>query len=138
MAPEAKIAEYYNFTVDGDAAGGFKLLSTFAGAGVGLLAFKAVPAGRSRTMFSLFPDDGAKMRDGARKAGLSLDGPHYALIVKGYTDNPGECADAHERLAKAGVEVLESSGIADIKDSWGVVFYLRPEDREKAMSAFSR
>lgn len=135
MALDIKIVEYYNIIVDGNAGEGYKLLSLFAGIGINLLAFKAVPVEPMRTRFSLFPDDSLKMNDGAKKEGLNLDGPHFALIVKGYDDESGECANIHEKLSKAGVNIYESNGIANIKESYGVVLYLDEEDCEKAIAA---
>lgn len=135
MALDINKVEYYNITVDGNAGEGFKLLSEFAGVGVNLLAFKAVPVENMRIRFSLFPDDSSKMNDGAKKAGLNIDGPHSALIVKGYDDESGACADIHEKLSQAGINIYESSGIANIKESYGVVLYLKEEDCEKAMAA---
>jgi hypothetical protein len=135
MTMEIKKVEYYNITVEGNAVEGFKLLSVFANAGVNLLAFKAIPVEPNYTRFTLFPDDSLKMKDGAKKAGLNLDGPHFALIVKGYDDESGECANIHEKISKAGIIVYESSGIANIKGSYGVVLYLKQEDCEKAMAA---
>lgn len=61
MALDIKKVEYYNVTVDGRAGEGSKLLSVFAGAGVNLLAFKAVPVEHMRTRFSLFPNDNLKL-----------------------------------------------------------------------------
>ena len=135
MALDIKKAEYFNITVESNAAEGFKLLSVFAGAGINLLAFKAVPVGSKRTKFSLFPDDSSKMNEGAKKAGLDLDGPHTALIVKGYDDQSGECANVHEKLSQACIDVYESSGIANIKGSYGIILYLNQEDCERAMVA---
>ncbi|MBN2215275.1 MAG: hypothetical protein JW723_13640 [Bacteroidales bacterium] len=135
MALEIKKVEYYNITIAGNAGEAYKLLSGFADAGVSLLAFKAIPAEDKRTQFSLFPDDGSKMKDGAKRAGLDLDGPYTALIVKSNSDEPGECADIFRKLSQAGIYVYESSGIADIKDSYGVVLYLKKEDCEKALEA---
>ncbi|MBN1414079.1 MAG: hypothetical protein JW973_03170 [Bacteroidales bacterium] len=135
MALDIKKVEYYNITVDGNAMEGFKLLSVFADAGVNLLAFKAVPVEPERTRFSIFPDDISKMNKGANKAGLKLDGPHAALIVKGYDDESGECANIHEKLFQAGIDIYESSGIANIKGSYGIILYLKQEDCEKAVTA---
>ena len=135
MALDIKRVEYYNIIVEGNAAEGFKLLSVFAGAGVNLLAFKAIPVESKRTQFSLFPGDSSKMNDGAKNAGLDMDGPHTALIVKGYDDQSGECANVHEKLSQAGIDVYESSGIANIKGSYGIILYLNQEDCERAMVA---
>ncbi len=133
MTLDFKKVEYYYITVDGHAGEGSKLLSVFAGAGVNLLAFKAVPVEPMRTQFSLFPDDSLKMKNGAKKAGLNVDGPHFALVIKGYDDESGALADIYERLSQADINVYESSGIANIKGSYGVVFYLKQEDCEKAI-----
>jgi hypothetical protein len=135
MALDIKLVDYYNATVYGDAAEGFKLLSVFADVGINLLAFKAVPDGLNQTRFTIFPDDSSKVSEGAENAGLEIDGPHSAILVKSDTDEPGECAMVHEKLAKAGVHVKESSGIADIKDSYGIVLYIEQEDCEKAITA---
>jgi hypothetical protein len=134
MGLDIRKVEYYNITVEGHAGEGSKLLSVFAGAGVNLLAFKAVPVEPGYTMFSLFPDDGLKMADGAKKAGLEPDGPHSALLIKGDNDESGALADIYDRLALADIKVDESSGIASIKGSYGVVLYLGQEDCEKAES----
>ncbi len=135
MSLDIKKVEYYNITVDGHAGEGFKLLSVFAGAGVNLLAFKAVPVESMRTRFSVFPDDSLKMNDGAKKAGLNLEGPYFALIIQGDEDESGACADIHEKLSQAGINFFESSGIANIKGNYGVVIYLKQEDCEKAIAA---
>ncbi len=135
MTLDVKKVEYYNLTVDGHAGEGSKLLSVVADFGVNLLAFKAVPVKPMRTQFSLFPDDSLKMKDGAKKAGLDIEGPYFALLLKGYDDESGELADVYEKLAQVDITIYESSGIANIKGSYGVVFYLKQEDCEKAMEA---
>jgi len=135
MAFDVKRVEYHNITVEGHLGEGAKLLSVFAGVGVNLLAFKAVVLKSTRTRFTLFPDDALKMTDGAKKTGLELDGPHSALFIKGDNDESGELADIYEKLFQANITVHESSGIADIKGSYGVVLYLEQEDCEKAVAA---
>ena len=134
MAIDIKKIEYYNITVEGHVGEGSKLLSVFADVGVNLLAFKAVPLESMRTRFTLFPDDGMKMNDGAKKAGLNLDGPHSAVLVQG-DDESGALADIYEKLSQADINVYESSGIANIKGSYGVILYVKQEDCEKAMAA---
>ena len=137
MAFDIKRVEYYNITIEGHAGEASKLLSLFAGVGVNLLAFKAVPLEPRRTQFTLFPNDGSKMSEGAKKTGLELDGPHSALLIQG-DDESGALADIYEKLSQADIHVNESSGIADIKGGYGVLLYLRQEDCEKAMAALER
>ena len=134
MAFDIKKVKYLNFTVDGHAGEGTKLLSIFAGAGISLLAFKAVPIGSNRTQFTLFPNDPSKMIEAAKKTGLKPDGPHSGLIILG-NDESGALADIYEKLSQAGVRINESSGIADIRGWYGVVLYLGQEDCEKAAAA---
>ncbi len=134
MGLEIKKVEYFNITVEGDAGEGSKMLSVFAGVGVSLLAFKALPVGPGRTQFSLFPNDVSKMIEGAKKAGLEIDGPQAGLFIEG-DDKSGALADIFRKLSEAGIKVHEASGIADIKGSYGVVLYLKREDCAKAMEA---
>lgn len=134
MALEIKRVEYYHTTIESHAGEAAKLLSLFAGAGVNLLAFKAVPVAPGRTQFTLFPNDGSKMTEGAKKAGLILDGPHPAVLIKD-DDESGALADIYEQLARADIRVNESGGIADINGGYGVILYLEPEDCDKAVAA---
>ncbi|MBN1538185.1 MAG: hypothetical protein JW908_15715 [Anaerolineales bacterium] len=137
MTLDIKKVEYYN-TIIGDHAGeASKLLSVFAGVGISLLAFKAVPLEPGQAKFSLFPNDGVKMTEGAKKAGLTLDGPHSALLIEG-DDESGALADIYEKLSEANIKLNESYGIADIKGSYGVVLYLEREDCEKALAALQK
>ena len=135
MAFDIKRVEYYYITVEDKVVEGFKLLSVFAGVGVNLLAFEAAPLGPMRTQFTLFPDDGSKMTEGAKKAGLTLGGPHSALLIKGDNDEPGSLAGIYEKLSQADIHVYASNGIADIKEGYGVILYFKQEDFEKAVAA---
>lgn len=134
MPFDIKQVECYNITVEGHVEKGAELLSVFAGVGINLLAFKAVSLEPMRTQFTLCPDDGQKMDDGAKKAGLYLDGPHAALFIQG-DDESGALADIYEKLSQAGLYVYESSGIANIKGGYGVILYLKREDCERAAAA---
>src|SRR5512139_2087725 len=102
MAFDIKRVEYYNTIVEGQAGEASKLLSVFADAGVSLLAFKAVLLEPGRTRFTLFPNDGVKMTEGAKKAGLKLDGPYSALLVEG-DDESGALSDIYEKLSQADI-----------------------------------
>lgn len=133
MPLDIRKIEYYNITIGGEAGDASKLLSVFAGVGISLLAFKAVPLEPGRTRFTLFPNDSSKMTEGAKKAGIELDGPYSALLIEG-DDESGALADIYEKLSKANIKVDESYGIADIKRSYGVVLYMKQEDCEKALS----
>jgi hypothetical protein len=134
MALDIKRVEYYSTTVEGHAGEGSRLLSLFADVGVNLLAFKAVALEPMHTQFTLFPDDGLKMAEGAKKAGVTLDGPHSALLVQG-DDESGALAGIYEKLSQADINVYASNGIADINGGYGVILYFKQKDYEKAVAA---
>jgi len=135
MALEIKEVEYFNILVDGNIENVYELLSNFANVGIGLLAFKAIPVEQKLIQVSLFPNDSIKMKNEAKKAGIDFFGPHAALIVKSNSDEPGECALIFKKLSQANIKVIESCGIADIYNSYGVVLYLNQGDCVKAITA---
>jgi hypothetical protein len=125
--------EYYNITVQGQITEASNLISRIAGVGVDFHAFKATPLEPDRTQFTFFAKDSSKMTEGAKKSGLELDGPYSAILIKG-DEKAGALADIYERLSKAGIQVDEASGIADINAGYGVILYLKREDCDKAMT----
>ena len=75
--------EYFHTTVADQPGEAYRILSALESLGVDLLAFTAVPVGPDTTQLTLFPEDPAKMKSEARKAGMALDGPHRAILVQG-------------------------------------------------------
>ncbi|MBN2612230.1 MAG: hypothetical protein JXB00_11785 [Bacteroidales bacterium] len=111
------------------------MLSGFSAIGISLLAFRATPLKNNQAQFSLFPNDSFKMQEVAKKTGIEMTGPFAALIIKSDSDEPGECAGIFRRLSQIDIKINESIGIADIKDSYGVVVCLEHNDCEKAIAA---
>jgi len=130
---DIKTVKYYQTTINNKSGEAFRLLSLFAGAGVNLLAFSALPLGSNSTQFTLFPNDVLKMTDGAKKTGLTLDGPYSALLVQG-DDESGALAGIYEKLSQADINVYASNGIANIRGGYGVILYIKQEDFEKALT----
>ena len=126
--------DYYNIMIDGQITSASILLSTIVGAGVDFHAFKAIPVEPDRTQFTLFAKDTSKMTDGAKRSGLKLDGPYAALLIKG-GEEPGALADIYKKISRAGIQVAEACGIADINAGYGVILYLDEEDCDKALIA---
>jgi hypothetical protein len=133
MAFDILQVEYYNVTVEGEITHASQLLSAIAGAGVDFHAFKAVPVEPDRTQFTLFAKDSSVMTAGAEKSGLVLDGPYFALLIKG-DEKAGALADIYKKLSQSGIQVEEACGIADINAGYGVILYLKQEDCGKAMT----
>ena len=134
MAYRVRRVEYFYATVRDQAGEAFKVLSALAGRGVNLVAFTAVPVGPSRAQLTIFPEDPLKMADEAKKVGLTLDGPHPALMVQG-DDELGALSRLHAKLYEANVNVYSSSGLADGKGSFGYIIYVSPHDYERAAEA---
>jgi hypothetical protein len=127
-------ADYYHTTIDDEPGQAYRVLSQLAGQGINLLAFTGMPVGPMRTQFTLFPEDGSQLREAARRAGWTLDGPYTALLVQG-DDELGALAKIHVRLFEAKVNVYASSGVADGKGSFGYILYVRPDEYERAIRA---
>ena len=96
MAFTIRPVQYFYVNVRDELGAAYQILSQLAQRGVGLLAFSAVPAGPMLAQFALFPA-AEKLVAEARSAGMTLDGPHHALLVQG-DDELGALADVHERL----------------------------------------
>lgn len=124
--------EYYYANVRDELGAAYRVLAQLAERGVNLLAFTAVPSGPSLAQFALFPEQPAKLVGEARAAGLSLDGPHHALLVQG-DDELGAFASVHERLFKVGIDIYASSGVVDGRGSFGYVMYVREDQFGRAV-----
>lgn len=134
MGSEIRRVDYFYTAVKDQPGEAYKLLSLLADLGVNLLAFTAVPVGPMRTQLALFPEDTGKLHTEAKKAGLTIDGPHAAFLVQG-DDQLGALADIHARLFDAHVNIYASTGVTDGRGSFGYVLYVRPEDSGKAARA---
>jgi len=134
MAYGIRRTDYFYATVPDMPGEAYKLLSQLAGLGIDLVAFTAVPVGPTHTQLTLFPQDPLELKAGAQRAGLTLDGPHPALLVQG-DDELGALAKIHEKLFAAGVNVYASSGVTDGRGSFGYVLYVRPGEFQRAAEA---
>jgi hypothetical protein len=134
MAYRIRRAEYFYATVDDQPGEALRLLSALADLGVNLQAFNTVPVGPAHTQVTLFPDDAGKLTSEAGRAGLSLDGPHPALLVQG-DDELGALVDLHARIARASVNVYASAGVTDGRGRFGYVVYVKPEEFDRAARA---
>jgi hypothetical protein len=134
MAFKIRRVQYFNATVRDQPGEAYKLLTLLADLGINLVGFTAIPVGPTQTHLTMFPEDGAKMADAAKKSGLVLDGPNRALLVQG-EDQLGALAAIHEKLYQAKVNVYASMAVASAADSYGYVIYVRPEEYERAATA---
>lgn len=131
MATKIKKVEYYYSSVEDQPGESYKLLSFLANVGVSLIAFTCVPIGPTRTQFTLFPEDSAKLISEAKKAKLPLDGPNPAFLILG-DDEIGALVDIHHKLFEAKVNVYSSNAVTDGRGGFGYVIYVNPNQYKKA------
>ena len=83
--------------------------------------------------FALFPAHPEKLVAEARSAGMTLDGPHHALLVQGDDElaRSRTCTSA----CLAGVDVYASAGVTDARDSFGYLVYVREDQFQRAVDA---
>lgn len=126
--------QYYRVTVADRPDQAYRLLSSLADRGVNLLAFTAVPSGPDHVQFTIFPETSSLLEAESQRAGLALDGPHPAILVRG-DDELGALAKVHQRLADASVAIYASSGLTDGHDSFGYLIYVQEDQFDRAMAA---
>ena len=134
MSFKIRKVEYFYCSIIDQPGEGYKFLTKLEQGGINLLAFTAIPVGPDRTQLTLFPEVPSKLITEAKNSGLTLDGPHPALLVQG-DDELGALADIHQVLYEANVNVYASNGVTDNKGSFGYLLYVRPEEYERATSA---
>jgi len=134
MSFKIRKVEYFYCSIIDQPGEGYKILTKLEQGGINLLAFTAIPVGPDRTQLTLFPEVPSKLITEAKNSGLTLDGPHPALLVQG-DDELGALADIHQVLYEANVNVYASNGVTDNKGSFGYLLYVRPEEYERATSA---
>lgn len=134
MAYSIQRVEYYYTTIPDRPGQAYELLSELADLDIDLLAFTAVPVGPDHVQLTLFPDDPSRLETEAERAGLTLDGPHEAILVQG-DDELGALAGIHARLAEASVDIYASSGVTDGQGEFGYLIYVRENQFDRAMEA---
>jgi hypothetical protein len=136
MSSAVRRVQYFYTTVRGEPDEAFEILTHFAGQGVNLLALNTMPVGPDATQLTLFPEDAPRLQEAARASGLTLEGPHSALLVQG-EDRLGVIAALHSRLHRAGVHVYASNAVTDGRGYYGYVLYMRPQDAERAATVLN-
>ena len=134
MATHVSRVQYFYCVVRDRPGEAYSLLSRLASSGVILLAFNAVPLGDEKTQLMLFPEDATPLARIAEDEGLQLDGPQYALLIRG-DDELGALAEIHHDLADANVNVSAAAGITNGGGRYGYVVYVASEDYRRAAAA---
>lgn len=115
---------------------GATMLDCLARNKVNLLAYNATPTGPTHTLCAIFPENSELLIQAAQKEGLSLEGPHHALLVEG-EDQIGALERIYRALHDASVDVYASTAIRSREGSFGCLLYVRPGDVDRGLSALT-
>ncbi len=130
MADTVRKVEHFSTLVPNRPGQAFKVLSTLVSAGVDLLACTGTPRGR-RAQIDVVPDNSAKLRAAARKAGLEFAARKTGYLIRG-KDRPGALASHLAKLAAKEVNVTGIDALTAGRGRWGAIIWVDPVDVAKA------
>jgi len=124
--------DYYYTTVANRPGQGCKFLESLAAGEVNLLAFNAFPVGTENTQLVIYPQNATWLGELARRQGLTLHGPHHALLVQG-DDELGALVRIHQKLCDADINVSSSTGLTDGHGRYRYIMHVPPEEFDRAL-----
>jgi hypothetical protein len=104
-------------------------------AGVNLLAFTGFPEGGGAQV-DFVPENGARFRQAANKAGLRVSKRKTAFLVRG-DDRVGALTGVLGKLAKAKVNLVALSAVTAGKRRYGMIFWVKQKDVGRASRALN-
>jgi hypothetical protein len=130
MADTVQRVEYFYVQVPNRPGEGAQRLAALAESGINLLAFSGFPEGRG-SQLDFVPADPGAFRGFARKAKWKVVGPKRALLITG-EDRVGAVADAHVKLAAAGINVTAVVATCAGAGRYGAILWVAPRDFARA------
>ena len=134
MADKVQLVDYFYAKVANKPGEGYNLLEQFSKRGVNLMAFTAFPVGEGKAQMDLIPESAKQLHEVADNANIDLIGPKKAFLIQG-EDKIGALNEHHLKLASAGVNIRAGNAVCDGSGKFGYVFWVEPEDFEKAAEA---
>ena len=126
-------ADYFTMKVSQRAGAGAMLLGAMKKAGVNLLAFHGFPeSGGAQVDF--IPENSAKFRRAANKAGLRVSKRKTVFLVRG-ADRVGALTGILGKLAAKRINLIALSAVTAGKRRYGMIFWVRPKDIGRASRA---
>ncbi|MCC6210616.1 MAG: hypothetical protein IT513_06180 [Burkholderiales bacterium] len=123
-------ADYYTMKVSQRPGAGARLLAEMKAAGVNLLAFTGFPAGGGAQV-DFVPENGARFRQAARKAGLRVSKRKTVFLARG-DDRVGALTGILGRLAAAKINLVALSAVTAGKRRYGMLFWVKKKDVARA------
>jgi hypothetical protein len=125
--------DYFYIEAPNKPGEGARALEALRDAGVNLLAFSGFPQGR-RAQIDFIPDDVARFKAAAKKAGLKLSAAKKGFLIQG-EDQPGAVAAVMGKLSAVNVNVTAIDAVAAGEGRYGAILWVKPEDVRKAAKA---
>ena len=133
MAETIRKVDYFYIEAPNKPGEGARVLEALREAGVNLLAFSGFPQGR-KAQIDFVPDDVAKFKAAARKAGLKISAAKKGFLIQG-EDCPGVVAGIMSKLAAVHINVTAIDAVAAGEGRWGAILWVKPPDVAKAAKA---
>jgi len=119
-------ADYYTVQVSQRPGAGASLLGEMKAAGVNLLAFHGFPSGGGAQV-DFVPDNSARFRRAAKKAGLRVSKRKTAFLVRG-DDRVGALTGILGKLALKRINLVALSAVTAGNGRYGMIFWVKPKD----------
>ena len=122
--------EYYSMKVPQRPGAGAKMLAALKSARVNLIAFTGFPEGGGAQV-DFIPDNGAKFRRAAKRAGLRVSARKTVFHVQG-EDRVGALTGILGKLAKARINLVALDAVTAGKRRFGAIFWVKKRDVARA------
>jgi prephenate dehydratase len=119
-------ADYYSMKVSQRPGAGAMLLGAMKAAGVNLLAFTGFPSGGGAQV-DFIPENGARFRQVAKKAGLRVSKRKTVFVVRG-SDRVGALVGVLGKLASRKINLVALSAVTAGSGRYGMIFWVKPRD----------
>lgn len=119
-------ADYYTMKVSQRPGAGAKLLGAMKAAGVNLLAFTGFPTGGGAQL-DFVPENSAKFRQAAKKAGLRVSKRKTVFVVRG-ADRVGALTGILGKLAAKKINLVALSAVTAGMRRYGMLFWVKRKD----------
>ena len=119
-------ADYYTMKVSQRPGAGATLLAAMKAGEVNLLAFHGFPAGGGAQV-DFIPDNGARFRRAAKRAGLRVSKLKTVFLVRG-DDRVGALTGILGKLAAKRINLVALSAVTAGKGRYGMIFWVKPKD----------
>ena len=133
MSDNIRKVDYFYIEAPNKPGEGAKVLEALRNAGVNLLAFSGFPQGR-RAQIDFIPDNVARFRAAARKAGLKISPGKKGFLIQG-DDRRGAVAGIMGKLSAINVNVTAIDAVSSGKGRYGAILWVKPADVGKAAKA---